>query len=62
MIAREELPTDGVQSNKEAIELLVHELRESLKSSAVLTPDSEEYAESIKRWSDAVERKAVRSN
>lgn len=38
---------------------LVKELKASLKQSSVLTPDSEGYAESIRRWSDAMERKAV---
>ncbi|GME66069.1 hypothetical protein ABOM_003993 [Neofusicoccum parvum] len=37
---------------------LVKELKASLKQSSVLTPDSEGYAESIRRWSDAMERKA----
>ena len=38
---------------------LVDKLKCSLKNSAVLTPDSEGYAEAIRRWSDAVEMKAV---
>lgn len=38
---------------------LVDKLRQSLKSSTVLTPDSEGYTEAIRRWSDAMEMKAV---
>jgi len=52
--------TAGVQSKKDAVELLVQELNTSLKSPTVITPDSEGYAESIRRWSDAVEKRAVR--
>ena len=42
---------------------VVQELRDSLKTSEadVLTPDSEGYSESIKRWSDAIEKRAVGS-
>jgi hypothetical protein len=40
----------------------VEELRAQLKTSKLLTPDSEGYADSIKRWSGAAERPAVRSN
>ncbi|KAL9002134.1 MAG: hypothetical protein Q9188_004926, partial [Gyalolechia gomerana] len=42
----------------ETIARLVQELRASLHDSQVLTPDSEGYEDSIKRWSDAVERRA----
>lgn len=45
---------------KETTERLVKELRASLHDSQVLTTESEGYAESIKRWSDAVEMRAVR--
>lgn len=38
---------------------LVEELRLSLKNSTVLTPISQGYKESIRRWSDAVEKNAV---
>lgn len=37
---------------------IIEKLKASLKSSTVLTPDSEGYAASIKRWSDAAEKKA----
>ncbi|KAL9128601.1 MAG: hypothetical protein Q9217_002766 [Psora testacea] len=37
---------------------LIQELKDKLRGSTVLTPDSEGYAESIKRWSDAVEKRA----
>jgi hypothetical protein len=46
-------------SEDEKVKLLAAELRGALKHSAVVTPDSEGYAESIKRWSDAVEKRAV---
>jgi hypothetical protein len=40
----------------------VERLKASLSSSSeVLTPDSEGYAESIKRWSSAAEKPAVRT-
>ena len=39
---------------------LIKELRASLKTSRVVTPDSEDYATSIQRWSDVAEKKAVR--
>lgn len=38
---------------------LVDKLRHSLKNSTVLTPESEGYTEAIRRWSDAMEMKAV---
>lgn len=41
---------------------LIKELRASLKTSRVVTPDSEDYATSIQRWSDVAEKKAVRLN
>lgn len=44
---------------KGPIEHLVQELRSCLHNSQVLIPESEGYAESIKRWSDAVEMRAV---
>ncbi|KIM94548.1 hypothetical protein OIDMADRAFT_135662 [Oidiodendron maius Zn] len=37
---------------------LINELRASLKNSKVVTPDSEDYAASIQRWSDVAEKKA----
>lgn len=37
----------------------VEALRESLKASTVLTPDSEGYEVSLKRWSEAAEKRAV---
>ena len=40
--------------------VLVEQLANSLKTSQLLTPDSEGYADGIKRWSDAVEKEAVR--
>lgn len=43
----------------ERVKLLAAKLRDTLKNSAVLTPDSEGYAKSIKRWSDAAEMPAV---
>lgn len=39
---------------------LVRDLKGTLASSKVLTPSSDEYLDSIKRWSDSVEEKAVR--
>ena len=47
-------------SQTSKIDALVQELRASLKCSTVLTPASDGYAESIRRWSDAVEKRAVR--
>lgn len=38
---------------------LVQELRNALGNSTVLTPESEGYQASIKRWSDAIEKRAV---
>lgn len=38
---------------------LIEKLRHSLKNSTVLTPESEGYREAIRRWSDAMEMKAV---
>lgn len=38
---------------------LVEKLRSSLKDSSVYTPGDEGYAQSIVRWSDAFEKKAV---
>lgn len=35
------------------------ELKNVLNGSEILVPDSEGYADSIKRWSDAAEKKAV---
>ena len=55
MIAREE-----TEQTSKPTRALVQELRASLKNSTVLTPESEGYTQSIKRWSDAVEKKAVR--
>ena len=58
---KDHVVTAGIENEKDAVELLVQELRTSLKSSTVITPDSEGYAVSIRRWSDAVEKKAVRN-
>lgn len=44
----------------DSLESLIQDLTQSLKNSTFLTPDSEGYAESIKRWSDGVEKRAVR--
>ena len=52
--------TSNTSSRIELIEQFVKELRSSLYNSKVLLPESEGYANSIKRWSDAVEMKAVR--
>jgi hypothetical protein len=38
---------------------LVEELQASIKDSKVLTPTSDGYKESIKRWSDSSEKQAV---
>lgn len=46
-------------SSLDVLNILVDELRQSLEKPNVLTPDSEGYAESIKRWSDGVEKRAV---
>jgi hypothetical protein len=43
----------------ERVTLLAAKLRDTLRSSTVLTPDSAGYAKSIQRWSDAVEMHAV---
>ncbi|OGM47239.1 hypothetical protein ABOM_003993 [Aspergillus bombycis] len=45
-------------STSPAVTKLAAELRDTLQESTVLTPDSDGYSESIKRWSDAVEKKA----
>lgn len=52
----------AIEGRKERTEDLVRELQAYLKSSQVLVPGSEGYFESIKRWSDAVEMRAVCSN
>ena len=49
----------AIEDMEERTEHLVQELRSYLKDSKVLLPESEGYAESIKRWSDAVEMRAV---
>jgi hypothetical protein len=46
----------------ERVQLLAAKLSETLGSSTVLTPDSDGYAASIQRWSDAVEMRAVSRN
>jgi hypothetical protein len=46
-------------SETERVNLLAAKLRNTLRTSMVLTPDSEGYAKSIQRWSDAVEMQAV---
>jgi hypothetical protein len=46
-------------SEVERVNLLAAKLRNTLRTSMVLTPDSEGYAKSIQRWSDAVEMQAV---
>lgn len=50
---------EPMQTSTKGIITLAEELRASLQQSTVLTPDSEGYAEGIKRWSDAVEKRAV---
>ena len=42
------------------LDSLVRDLKRTLASSKILTPESEEYLDSIKRWSDSVEERAVR--
>ena len=37
----------------------IDQLKADLKGVTVLTPDSDGYADSIKRWSDLAERRAV---
>lgn len=59
MIARED--ERSREPTVDAVAGLVQELREILKTSTILTPWSEGYEESIKRWSDGVEKKAVRA-
>ena len=49
----------STNGHSSTIQDLVDELRSSLKKSKIVTRDSEDYKESIKRWSDAVEREAV---
>ena len=44
----------------DALQRLVRELKRALECSKILTPDSEGYLDSIKRWSDGVEKRAVR--
>ena len=44
------------------LKALVQDLRRELDSFNVLTPGSEGYSDSIKRWSDGVEKKAVRAS
>lgn len=57
MIAREDERSQ--EPTVDAVASLVQELRDTLKTSTILTPWSEGYEESIKRWSDGVEKKAV---
>ncbi|RDW73078.1 hypothetical protein BP6252_06985 [Coleophoma cylindrospora] len=42
----------------QSLEEAIISLRGSLKASEILTPDDENYAQSIKRWSDAAEKNA----
>lgn len=50
----------GSIAPSEAAPALVEQLRKSLKNSEVFVPGDEGYAQSIVRWSDAWEKKAVR--
>lgn len=50
----------GSIAPSEAAPALVDKLRKSLTNSEVLVPGDEGYAQSIVRWSDAWEKKAVR--
>lgn len=43
-------------------ESLITDLANSLKTSKLLTPTSEGYAEKVKRWADSAEKQAVRIN
>ncbi|KAF2132454.1 FAD-binding domain-containing protein [Dothidotthia symphoricarpi CBS 119687] len=51
-VSLKDLPED------DRVGLLAVKLRNTLENSTVLTPDSEGYAKSIQRWSDAVEMRA----
>lgn len=48
-----------MDSPAQKFDALVQELETQLVESAVLTPESPGYAESIKRWTDSAEKKAV---
>ncbi len=61
MIAREEDVVHRNDRDPERIALLVQELKATLKNSTILTPDSDGYGDSIRRWTDSVEMKAVRN-
>jgi hypothetical protein len=50
----------GSIAPSEAAPAVVEKLRTSLKNSEVFVPGDEGYAQSIVRWSDAWEKKAVR--
>ena len=56
---RDTLPQ--IRSTSKAPGILVEELKGTLQSPQILTPDSEGYSDSIKRWSDGVEKRAVRA-
>lgn len=48
-------------STPDALESLVQDLKRNLERPNVLTPDTKGYSDSIKRWSDGVEKRAVRA-
>lgn len=61
MEGRGDETSQGLAASK-SLDILVGELKKTLEQSKVLTPDSEGYLNSIKRWSDSVEKRAVRVN
>lgn len=60
MSKREDEVSQG-HTSPDALASLLRELKEALEYSIILTPDSEGYLDSIKRWSDEVEKRAVRA-
>ncbi|KAF6231778.1 hypothetical protein HO173_010080 [Letharia columbiana] len=57
MSKREDEVSQG-HTSPDALASLLRELKEALEYSIILTPDSEGYLDSIKRWSDEVEKRA----
>lgn len=52
-------PAESIMALNRGKPKLVDELQTGLKNSRIVTPDSEDYAFSIQRWSEVAERRAV---
>lgn len=60
LIALKIISTSSKMGSLEALTPSVEDLRASLRASKVLTPGSPGYEESLHRWSEAAEKRAVR--